>query len=73
MFKSYNFTLLLFFLALVSFSVGAQPLKQTIRGTIIDQVTEAPLVGATVQLVGSNPLVVVSADANGRFEMRGVS
>ncbi len=68
MFKSY----LLFFLALVSFSVGAQPLKQTVRGTIIDQVTEAPLVGATVQLVGSNPLVVVSADANGRFEMRDV-
>ncbi len=52
--------------------VRSQNLTQTIRGTITDEVTGFPLIGANIILVGSNPPVGTVTDVNGVFELKGV-
>ena len=64
--------LLVFSLLIASFSwcqleTVAQDLTQTIRGEIIDQDSRIPLIGATVMVVGSNPIMGTSTDVDGRF------
>ena len=64
--------LLVFSLLIASFSwcqleTFAQDLTQTIRGEIIDQDSRIPLIGATVMVVGSNPIMGTSTDVDGRF------
>lgn len=64
-------TILLFVLA---FSVGvcqatAQTLTQTIRGTVIDQVTKSPMPGATVMILDTEPLMGAVSDQNGEFKI----
>jgi hypothetical protein len=53
--------------------VQGQELKQTFRGKVIDSRTELPLPGATVLILGSDPLVGTSTDANGVFRMEGIT
>lgn len=47
-------------------------ITQTVRGTVIDQTTRYPLVGAVVVLVGSEPLNGTTTNANGEFELNNV-
>ena len=54
---------------LISLSLCAQPLTQTIRGTVVDQSLQTPLPGATVVVVGVTPLKGTSTDASGRFRL----
>ena len=68
--------ILLFFFLIISFSAFAQEANeklQTIRGTVIDEVTKAPLVGATVVLVGSNPIKGAVTDVMGNFSLKDVA
>ena len=63
-------------LCLLLLSLGnlqAQVLTQTVRGTVIDQDTQVPLVGATVVLVNSDPINGGSTDIDGNFAINGVS
>lgn len=53
----------------VAISVQSQSLTQTIRGTIIDQVSQMPLPGASIVLVNSNPLIGVTSDLDGQFKL----
>ena len=46
---------------------------QTIRGTVVDQITKSPLVSANVIIADSNPLLGTSTDANGHFRIEKVS
>lgn len=46
--------------------------RQTVRGTVIDTDTREPLVGASVIIVGSDPLIATSADIDGRFTLANV-
>ncbi len=46
--------------------------QQTVRGTVTDEQSTAPLPGATVLVVGSDPLIGASTDMDGRFELRNV-
>lgn len=63
-------TVVLFLLLLLTTSLGfSQNLTQTIRGSITDQDSKAPLIGVTVLLVNSNPLIGVSTDMNGHFKL----
>ncbi len=64
--KAYTF----FFLLLAQ--LNAQQLTQTLRGAIQDQDTKAPLIGATVQIVGSDPVVGAVTDLEGRFRIEDV-
>ncbi|TAE94063.1 MAG: TonB-dependent receptor [Runella slithyformis] len=42
---------------------------QTVRGTITDAASKSPVIGANVVLVGSNPVIGTSTDANGDFKL----
>ena len=45
---------------------------QTVRGKILDELTQTPLPGATVILLNSNPLKGTTADGNGDFRIEQV-
>jgi hypothetical protein len=47
----------------------SQNLSQTVRGTIIDNDSKLPLIGATVIIVGTNPLIGTATDVNGIFRL----
>ncbi len=54
-----------------TFSLGQQ-IVQTVRGTIVDQDSQMPLTGATVMVIGSNPVIGAVANADGTFRLTGV-
>jgi len=63
----------LFLLLQTGFSlVNAQSFTQTIRGKVIDQVTQTSLPGATVVLLNSSPLKGTATDVNGNFKLENV-
>lgn len=57
----------LFFMAINP--LQAQQLTQTIRGTVIDQITKAPMPGATVVILGSDPVIGTNTDRDGYFKL----
>jgi hypothetical protein len=66
--------LFLLFLSLSWVQVHAQEATQTIRGTVRDEVSQAPVIGASIMLVQpetSNPIGAIT-DANGDFKISGV-
>ena len=63
--KARNLFWLILFLPL---GLSSQVL-QKVRGTVIDKISEVPLIGANVILSGSNPVVGGTTDAEGRFEL----
>ena len=67
--KSTLLYLLFFFLTA---SLQAQDLVQTIRGTILDTDTKAPLIGANVVVVGSDPFMGTTTDLDGNFRLENV-
>jgi hypothetical protein len=70
--KLEGFFLQLFFLMVVlSYTAFAQS-TQTVRGTITDAASKSPMIGATVVVVGSNPIIGTVTDENGRFRLTGV-
>ncbi|MEP7265383.1 MAG: TonB-dependent receptor [Bacteroidota bacterium] len=62
----------LFLIASVHLQTTAQDITQTIRGTILDQVTNTPLPGATVVLLNSTPLKGMNTDTDGNFRIENV-
>ena len=65
-------TLFLFLLLVLSGRVIAQGNTQTIRGTILDTDTRQPLIGATILVVGSDPIRGATTDFDGRFVINDV-
>src|SRR6187455_3245583 len=59
-------------LILMTIAASAQQIQQTVRGTIVDQDSQMPLIGATVVVVGSDPLIGTTTDLEGRFRITGV-
>ena len=57
---------------LIGSNLKAQTLTQTVRGTVTDKISETPLPGAAVVLVGSNPLVGTTTDVEGNFKLTNV-
>ncbi|MEP2668721.1 MAG: carboxypeptidase-like regulatory domain-containing protein [Cyclobacteriaceae bacterium] len=53
----------------IAFSSNAQQINQTVRGTIIDQDSQMPLIGATVVVVGSDPILGAATDYDGNFRI----
>ncbi|HEX8655994.1 MAG TPA: carboxypeptidase-like regulatory domain-containing protein, partial [Hymenobacter sp.] len=45
---------------------------QTLRGVVLDAGAKAPLIGATVVVVGAEPALGTTTDAEGRFRLPGV-
>lgn len=50
----------------------SQKLTQTIRGKIIDQESQTPIIGASVVIVGTDPLLGSSSGVDGSFEIKDV-
>ena len=50
----------------------AQQMTQTIRGKLVDTDSKFPIVGATVIVLGTEPLIGASTDAEGNFELKNV-
>jgi len=65
-------------LLVISFSIfgndrlSAQDLTQIVRGFVLDQDSKIPLIGATVFIVGTDPILGASTDLDGRFSITGV-
>jgi hypothetical protein len=65
-----NLTALAIFL--IGFASLGQNLTQTIRGQIVDKVSQAPLPGATIIIVDSEPVRGTSADQEGNFKLTNI-
>ena len=62
----------LVFLLLIILSAAnskAQAIFQTVRGTVVDKISQTPVPGAVVVLLNSNPLVGTTANENGEFKL----
>lgn len=68
-FRNYS---LLFALLLLSFSSHGQALTQTIRGSIVDKVSQTTLPGASIVLVYSAPLIGTTTDPDGNFKLTNI-
>jgi hypothetical protein len=51
----------------------SQKLSQTVRGTLLDTDSKLPLIGATVIILGTNPLIGTSTDVNGNFKFEKIA
>ena len=65
-------SLILVLLILGGAGLRAQDLIQTIRGEIVDSDSRMPLIGATIIVLGSDPIIGVSTDIDGRFSINNV-
>lgn len=67
--KSFLILAILVYAITTAFS---QNLTQTVRGTILDTDSKLPLIGATVQVVDSDPIIGVVSDMDGNFKIENV-
>ena len=58
--------LFIFLSSLISFG---QEISSTIRGTVVDNLSEEPIFGATIILQGTDPLIGTQTDLDGIFKM----
>jgi len=52
--------------------IFSQQYTQTIRGIVVDKISQSPLPGATVVLVNSNPIKGTTTDIDGNFKLTNV-
>jgi hypothetical protein len=62
----------IFIMFSVSHVLSQHVLTQTVRGSIKDANSKLPLIGASIMLIESNPVVGVTADLDGKFRMDNV-
>ncbi|MCU0422493.1 MAG: carboxypeptidase-like regulatory domain-containing protein [Bacteroidia bacterium] len=55
-----------------NFILKAQPLTQTIRGTIVDADSRLPIIGATVQITGLSTVIGTSTNISGEYKIEKV-
>lgn len=55
-----------------TYPILSQDLNQTVRGQIKDDQSEAPLIGANIIVVGSDPFIGASTDLDGNFRLENV-
>ncbi|PBQ33449.1 TonB-dependent receptor [Sphingobacteriaceae bacterium] len=65
--------LIIVFLFIISNTPAkAQTITQTVRGTVVDKISQTPIPGAVVQVLNSDPLSVATTNANGEFSLSNV-
>lgn len=71
--KLKTLTILIFLTGFSSLKeLSAQDLTQVVHGTVLDEDTKIPLIGATVIVLNTDPVLGASADIDGRFEIPNV-
>lgn len=63
---------ILFFCLISLNQLTAQELTQIIRGQVLDEASSAPLIGATIAVISTNPLMGAATDVQGNFVIRRV-
>ena len=66
------FLSILFFVFEVQYAQRTHVLSQTLRGTIVDEDTKSPIIGANIIIVNSNPLLGTVTDIDGKFKIENV-
>ncbi len=61
--------ILFFTIGILNLTYTQTPLKQNIRGTVVDATTGYPLIGANIILLNSEPPLGATTDINGKFEL----
>lgn len=56
----------------VPICINAQPLTQVVKGKIVDEASQTPLPGATVVVLGTDPILGTVANENGNFRLEKV-
>jgi len=59
-------------LLLIALNATTQTITQTIRGTIADRVSQSTLIGASIVIENSNPLIGTTTDIDGNFKLQNV-
>ena len=62
----------LFLIVMFATLTFSQKLSQTIRGTILDNDSKLPIIGATVIIPNSNPLIGTTTDVSGKFRLENI-
>ncbi len=62
-------TLTLLIIVMFTSLTFSQKLSQILRGTILDTDSKLPLIGATVIILGTDPLIGTTTDVNGKFRL----
>jgi hypothetical protein len=62
----------IFLTFLGSFLTYGQIPSQTIKGTVIDKESQSPIPGATITIIGSDPLKRTLTDADGKFKLENI-
>ena len=60
------------FVLLRASQAEAQQLTQTLKGRIVDQISKSPVLGASVVVIGSDPLIGGTTDLDGYFNIKNV-
>jgi hypothetical protein len=63
---------LIMFLTITCFVAEGQPVVQTIKGSVTDKDSHIPLPGATIMIIGSEPVIGTVSDLQGNFRLTGV-
>lgn len=69
--KNLRKTLLILCL-LINAHLFAQVITQTVKGTVVDKQTQAPIPGVIVQILNSDPPLGTASDENGNFKIQNV-
>ncbi|MEX1189685.1 MAG: TonB-dependent receptor [Bacteroidia bacterium] len=67
-----KFYLILLLSLVLSQTLSAQQLTQTVRGAVVDYNTQQPIPGAIIILDGSNPILGTTSDFDGNFRLEKV-
>ncbi len=59
--------LLAFVLSGIVCTLNSQTLYQTVRGTVVDKISQTPIPGAVIQVLNIDPAMVTTTDENGKF------
>lgn len=51
----------------IACSLNSQTLVQTVRGTVVDKISQTPIPGAVIQVLNIDPAMVTTTDENGKF------
>ncbi len=54
-------------------AANAQTITQNIRGTVIDKVSQSPIIGANVVVINSSPIIGASTNIDGAFVLKNVA
>ena len=65
-------SLIFIIFALFLKQVEGQELNQTVRGTITDADSKMPLIGSTVSVAGTTPVIGTTTDVNGNFRLENI-